>query len=324
MDEIRAMRVFERVAGRQSFAAAARELNISSTAASRHVNDLEEHLGVRLLNRTTRRISLTDIGESYLERARHILDDLDDLTLSARGLTDTPSGRLRVTTGIALGVGLISDLMPEFLRQYPMVNVELDLSNTLKDLVSDGFDLAIRSGPMRDSSLIQKHLFSSRLLIVANPQFLAQGPVPHRPVDLKACSCVVDQSTTLGGRWEFNGPRGRETIDVVGRYRANTFVAARAAILAGTGIGLLPDYSCAQDIADGRLVEILPEYTLDEDPTYALYPHRKFLSANVKAFVDYLQDMSQPRVHDNPEFRDKVGNTRPLIPKKIGTYVPPR
>ncbi len=292
MDELRAMRVFERVAGLHSFSAAAHELNMSNSATSRYVVDLENHLGARLLNRTTRRLGLTEIGKVYLERAREILDNIGELNAAMRNLDEFPSGTLRVTTAISLGQSFVVGLIPAFLKKFPDVSVELDMSTRLVDLVEEGYDLAIRVGSLDDSSMIQRHIFTSRVFLCATPAYCAKNSAPSKPGEVQNHLCILGPAARKSGRWTFFKGGQKTDIKISGRFVANTEAAIREGVLQDLGIGMLSDYSCQSDLQSGRLVQVMPDYLPPEYPTFAVYPHRKHLSAKVRSFIVHLSDAS--------------------------------
>lgn len=284
-----AMQVFNRVAELHSFAAAARDMGLSTSSVSRHVSDLEDELGVRLFNRTTRRLSLTDDGIEYRARSLAILNDLDDLHSTTRDQHRDPSGRIRITASVTLGEAWLVRLLPGFLKQYPDVFVELDLTDRVVDLVEESFDVGIRSGELRDSSMIARHLLGLCYTVCASPAYIARyGTVSH-PHELKKHRCIQYlQPNRQSDDWWFVID-GKETwVTVDGILAVNNAWAARDLACADVGICWVPDFVVKSDIENGTLVHLMPEFEGSADPVHAVYPTKRHLSARVRVFVDYL------------------------------------
>lgn len=288
MDRIAGMEAFARVARLGSFTAAGRELRLSTTAVSRRVSDLEEHLGVRLLERNTRRLSLTEAGVGTLDRCEQILDDLDELEGSARLAEGKVRGLLRVTAGIDLGRDHLAPAITAFQRVHPDTRVDLYLSDHFVDLVAEGFDVAVRMGVLQDSSLVARRLAASRLVIVASPDYLARNGSPRRPEDLREHACILD--TNGSRRWSFVGPQGRSAFTPRPRFAVNSPSVTRDRLLAGQGVSVVPRFVVVDELRAGRLVPVLPGYELDEIPLHAVYPPGRRLSTRVRAFVDALAE----------------------------------
>lgn len=286
IDRFQAMSVFARVARLESFSAAARELHISATAVSRHVAALEQHLDVRLLQRSTRRVSLSEAGAAYLERCEQLLADLAELEDGVVGGRREPRGRLRISAGVAFAREQLHLLMPEFITRYPKLEVELQLSDRRIDLVGEGFDLALRIGRLPDSSLIARKLCPCRHVLCASPRYLAEHGAPESPDQLRAHACIVD--TNQARAWTLVGPEGEVQHQVEGRYRVNSAHASCAAALAGLGVANLPTFVAGPHIASGELVVLLPAHPPFEMGLYAVYPENRYLSAGVRAFIDLL------------------------------------
>lgn len=285
-DRLLAMQVFARVARLEGFAAAARELHISATAVSRHVAMLEEHLDVRLLRRSTRRVSLTEAGAAYLERCERLLADLIELEEGVTGGRHEPRGRLRISAGVSFAQEQLGALMPEFLARHPELEVELRLSDRHVDLVGEGFDLAVRIGRLPDSSLFAKKLCPSRHVLCAAPSYIATHGEPQTPAQAREHACIVDTNQTAG--WEFMGPDGPVTHRAEGRYRVNSAHASSAAAIAGLGLAYLPTFVAGPRLASGELTPLLPAFRPIETSVYAVYPENRYLSAGVRAFIDLL------------------------------------
>jgi DNA-binding transcriptional LysR family regulator len=283
------MQVFNRVAELRGFAAAARELGMSTSSVSRHVSDLEDELGVRLFNRTTRRLSLTNDGSVYLRRSAAILSDLDDLHRTTQDQHRAPQGRLRVTASLTLGEGWIVPILPGFLQEYPEVFVELDLTNRVVDLVEEGFDVGIRSGDLTDSSMIARSLMGLRYIVCASPRYIEKYGVATHPDQLKNHRCILFyQPNRQSEDWWFD-IAGKETwINVDGVMSVNNARAARDLACSSVGICYVPEFVVKDDLVDGNLVQIMPEFVNAADPVHAVYPTKRHLSARVRVFVDYL------------------------------------
>lgn len=276
---------FARVVRTGSFTAAARELGVQKSSVSRRVSALEEHLGARLLQRTTRALRLTDEGRVFYDHCQRALAELEDAEEALGGMGARPRGLLRITA--PLSFGFLGPIVAEFLQRWPEVEVELICTDRVVDLVEEGFDVAIRAGKLPDSSLIARRVGSLPRFLVASPSYLRRKRPPRQPTDLAAHECV-----SFGARrtpWLLQS--GGESVEVAvsSRLLVNDFDLLRQTVVAGLGIGLLPEPDCAQALADGRLKRILPAWTGVETPIHAVYPSLRHLSSKVKAFVDHLQ-----------------------------------
>lgn len=288
-DLLHVMDVFNRVARLESFSAAARELGISKTAVSRHIADLETALGVRLLNRTTRRMSLTEAGHAYFARSPAILADVEELQNAVRQLHRQPAGVLRVTSAVTFGHTSLVPAIGGFLAEYPEISVQLDLTNRFVDIVEEGFDLAIRVGNLQSSSLIGRPLVPVKGYVCASPAYIERRGAPAKPSDLASHACVVFPAQGSEARWQFAGPEGKHSVMISGRLRVNSTEAAAQAVRDGVGIGVLPDYAVRRLLASDEVQRVLTGYDVEGDhQIYAIYPHRRQLSAKVRMFIDYL------------------------------------
>ena len=288
MDLLNAMDVFNRVARLESFSATARDLGMSKTAVSRHVSDLESTLGVRLLNRTTRRMSLTEAGQAYVARSSAILTDIEELQNAVQNLHREPAGLLRVTAAVTFGHCSLAPAIADFLAEYPEINVQLDLTNRFVDIVEEGFDLAIRVGDLQGSSLISRSLVPVNRYACASPAYIERWGEPAKPSDLSSHACVVFLTHGTEAQWQFRDWEGEHSITVSDRLRVNSMEAAAQAVRDGVGIGVLPDYAIRQQLASGKVRRVLTGYEIEGGQIYALYPHRHHLSAKVRVFIDYL------------------------------------
>lgn len=280
------MQEFAAVADSGSFTRAARRLGISIAQVSRQVGQLEERLGARLLYRTTRQLSLTEAGELYLTHCRQLLESLADAEQAVSQLQAEPQGQLKLTAPLAYGHSHIAPLVLEFMQRYPLLEVSLDLSNQVQDLVHDGYDLAIRIGRLTDSSLMARKLGQRRHHVCASPDYLARHGAPRRPQELLQHQCL--QIGNDGWHLQVNGRR--QTFRVQGRMRCSTAAPLAEAAMRGMGLAQLPDYYVAAYLENGALVEVLADYAEPEEGIWALYPHNRQLSPKVRLLVDFLAD----------------------------------
>jgi DNA-binding transcriptional LysR family regulator len=289
MDRLRAMATFVAVVEKGSFSAAADQLDISRTAASKLVMDLEAQLGTRLLNRTTRRVSITSAGSSYYERARRILDEVELAETEAAAQTATPRGRLRVAAPMSFGILHLAPRLKGFMDRFPDVTVDLSLNDRHVDLVEEGFDLTVRVGTLSDSSLVSRRLSTTRLSAVAAPLYLEEHGWPQCPEDLKDHACLGYAYASSQATWQFTGPDGSaHEVEVPIRLLCNNGEALLAAAASGLGIGLQPDFISHRMLQMGELVDPLPEYGGVELGIYVLFAHAQFMPLKVRTFIDYL------------------------------------
>ncbi|PPU77215.1 MULTISPECIES: LysR family transcriptional regulator [Xanthomonas] len=288
MDTLDAMRVFTAVAERSGFSAAAAALDRSTASVTRQIAALEQRLGTRLLNRTTRRVSLTSAGTAYYQRCLQLLADLDDLeaTIGAQALE--PSGVLRVNAPVSYGIERLGALLPGFRTRHPQVELDLSLSDRLVDMVEEGFDVAIRITRQPAPMLIARQLGKVRLLACAAPAYLERAGTPKHPADLAGHECLLYHYSPTGDVVRFHGPDGDIEVRVHGGLRANNGHVLNAAALAGQGIVMQPDFLADAHLASGRLVRILPEYELGDIGIFAVYASRNHLAPKVRSFIDYL------------------------------------
>lgn len=289
MDRLSGMAVFARVVEEESFSSAARALGVSKSSVSKQVAALEERLGARLLNRTTRRLSLTDAGMTFYERAVRILSEAEEAEAAVSQLSAAPRGVLRVNAPVTFGVQHLGPLLPDFMARYPDLAVDMTLNDRIVDLVEEGFDMAIRIARLPDSSLIARKLCPSPRLVVASPEYVARYGAPQRPDDLKQHTCLLYTYLLRSDSWFLTGPDGQEVeVRVTGRLRANNGDVLRAALLGGMGIAYTPAFIVGRDLAEGRLVRLLPDWVDRSSAVYAVYPHARLVAAKVRAFVDFL------------------------------------
>ena len=297
MDRLEAMHAFVTVADLRGFAPAARKLRLSPSAVTRLIAALEEHLGARLLQRTTRNVALTDVGTRYLERARRVLADVEEAESSAQAERSAPSGRLVVSAPVGFGRRHVSPVVSTYLSRYPGVSCELRLADRMVNLVEDGIDLAFRTGVLQDSTLIARKLGSTHRLLCASSDYLARHGVPEGPSDLARHDCVIAGPSVANAHWMLEGPRGQKMVTVSGRFAANEMQAVVAAAVAGYGIAQLPHAVAEALIDEGRLRRVLEGYATPAGGLYVLYPSSRHLSPLVKAFIDLASQRISKRVN---------------------------
>ncbi|HEY6095167.1 MAG TPA: LysR family transcriptional regulator [Gallionellaceae bacterium] len=298
MDTLLSMKVFATVVESGSFAAAAERLDLSRAMVSKHMAHLEGHLGSRLLNRTTRRLSLTEAGTGYYERCQHILKDIDEAELAATELTSAPRGTLRVTAPLVFGVLHIAPLIADYLALYPEAKLDFTLDDRNIDLVNEGYDLAIRIGNLAESGLVARRFARDRLVVCGSPEYFRRHGVPRVPDDLGKHVCLGYSYEESINEWQFSGPDGEHRVSVSGNLRANNGDLLRVAALGGAGIVLQPRFLVGADLREGRLQAVLTDYESRELGIYAVYPSRRFLSAKVRTFIDFLVERFGP----NPDW----------------------
>nr|WP_256836552.1 LysR family transcriptional regulator [Pseudomonas oleovorans] len=288
MDTLHGMRVFVQVVERGSFTAAAQALDLSTAQVSRLIADLEQHLEARLLQRTTRRLALTETGERYLERCRQILGQIDEADAEARGAHRTPSGRLRVHTMTGLGLQHITPLIARYAEHHPQVVVELTLAQRTPDLLEDGHDVTIAfARDLPDSQLVAQRLGAIHSVICAAPSYLAQYGIPEHPADLQRHRHLRLTDPLYRGQWDF----GDDQLEALPAecFQVNVAEALVKAAQAGMGFCLLPSFVASQPLREGRLLRILPQHRLRALNIYAMYPSRRFLDAKTRTWVEFLK-----------------------------------
>lgn len=291
MDRFREMETFMAVVEAGSFVTAAENLRISKSAASRIIQDLEGRLGGRLLNRTTRRLSLTDVGQAYYQRCQHILEELAVAEGAVGKDREAVLGVLKVSAPLTFGTMHLAQHWGEFLKRHPLVELDLALLDRRVDLVGEGYDLAIRIVPQQeDSSLVSRKLASTRMVICAAPKYLETYGAPQSLDDLSRHELIGYSYLPTGDIWKFESSGTVEGVRVNPRLRVNNGDTCRAVALQGLGITVQPTFIVNEDLAAGTLVEILPQWHAEERGIYAVYPTRQHLSGKVRALVDYLAD----------------------------------
>jgi DNA-binding transcriptional LysR family regulator len=289
MDRFSALRVFAQVVESGGFSRAAERLGLSTTAVSRQVAELEAHLQTRLLNRTTRRLSLTESGQALYGRAVQLLHDLHEAEQEASRAAITPRGTIRLTTSITFGARHVAPAIAGFVARHPDVKFDVQLADRIVDVVEEGFDLTIRIGGTGSENLVARRLGETRLVPCAAPEYLARHGTPATPDDLARHNCFTYEYASPRSQWRFRGPDGREhSVRVAGTVHSNSGDRNAALAARGAGIAFEPDFIVGDDLRAGRVVALLPDYAAPPSPIYAVYPTRKHLSAKVRLFVDYL------------------------------------
>lgn len=287
----RSTQAFVCVVEAQSFVGAARRLNITPSAVSKQVARLEQHLGVRLLQRTTRSLSPTEEGTQYHRRCAAILSDLEAANREAASNDPIPRGLLRITAPTLLGYAFVARVLSEFQARFPEVTVDLDLSDRMVDIVDEGYDVAIRSSAqLPSSSLVAKKLAPHEFIMCASPSYIRDHGEPKRPSDLSLHRCLMRRGTDRDDVWTMVGPTGPCDVAVHGHFYSNSRIAIHQATLAGAGVALLPHYLVDDAIKDGTLVHILPDYRLADRWVYAVYAHRQSLPGKLRAFLDFISE----------------------------------
>lgn len=293
MDTLQNMRVFVRVVESGSFTAAAQHLNTTTAYASRAVSDLEAHLHTRLLNRTTRRIALTEAGERYLQRCQQILAYVEEAEAEASDAHARPSGKLRMHTMAGFGGHYIVPAVGRYQQRYPEVSVDLTLAQRIPDLLDEGYDVSVVLGyHLPDSGLVSQRLGSIFSILCASPAYLEKHGVPKTPSDLAQHLCLrmVTPGSTFD-KWNFDGPHGIETFVLPSApFQVNGAEAMAIAVREGMGIAVLPTYTAMRWLRSGDLVWIMPEYTSQPMNIYALYSSREYLDAKIRTWVDFLRE----------------------------------
>jgi DNA-binding transcriptional LysR family regulator len=288
MDPLDGIAAFARVVDSGSFSAASRRLKISKSAVSAHVQRLEERLGVRLLNRTTRRLSVTEAGAAYYRHCARILAEAEAAEQAASALQREPRGTLRISAPSSFGWMHVAPAVPAFLKRYPDLAVDIALSPTHVNLVDEGLDLAIRIGVLEDSPLVVRRLAPSRLVLCAAPAYLKARGAPREPADLASHNCLCTSLLAWGDEWRLIGKRGEVRVAVGGTLRSNSAEMLRAAALDGIGIAVLPSWAVAEKLRTGALKRVLEAWEPPASTIYAVYPDNRLMSMKVRAFVDHL------------------------------------
>ena len=288
MEDLRRMVIFYHVVDRHSFSGAARQLGIARSAVSRHITLLEKSIGVRLLNRTTRQISLTEAGETYFRSCARIVAEADAATRRLNQLQEEPEGTLRVAAPISLGNRFITPLVHTFMQRYPSLNIELLLDDRVIDMVKEGIDISIRVGWLHDSNLVARKLGDWPRYLCASPDYLERHGIPETPAQLSRHEWLIFTMLPAPYHWSFTRNKRQEQIQVRGRLKTNNADAIRSSLLAGAGIAAQAAFLVQDDIRAGRLVHLLPDWDCGSVGMYAVYQDRRYQQAKVRLFIDYI------------------------------------
>jgi len=290
--------VFVRVVEKRGFTAAAQALGLPKSSVSRAVSRLETALGVRLLQRTTRRLHLTEAGAAFYDRASRALTDLSEARDAAGEQQDAPRGVVRVTAPVDLGVEFLAEIVARFARRFPEIRVEMNLTSRRVDLVEEGFDLALRAGRLSDSSLVARKLGTIEARLVASPAYLRRRGTPRSVDDLAAHECVLFRGREGAAEWPLIGPDGPTRVEVRGAIDADDISFLRRAVLAGAGIALLPWVMCARDVHAGKLTRVLPEHASRGSQLHLVYPSSRQVPRRVAVFRDFVVESMTPAPWD--------------------------
>ena len=302
MDRFDEISAFAAVADARSFTQGARRLGVSSAQVSKLVARLENRLGARLLNRTTRDVSLTDTGRAYLERARSLLEDFETLEGSVRDQSG-PRGLLKVSAPVSFGASQLTPALLDFAAAYPEVSLDVSSTDRMVNLVEEGFDVGVRIGQLADSSVIARKLAAVRLVTCASPDYLARAGTPTSPDELARHEAIIDTNARDPLLWSYGAPSDRHEVRVHGRLRFGGADACVAAARRGLGVALTPAFAAADDLRRGALIPLLCAYEPPLIHVHAVYPHARHLAAKVRAFVDFLAE----RYAGEPEWHQGWG-----------------
>ncbi len=289
MDSVAGMRILVRVVDSGNFSAAARRLGVAPSSVSRQINELEEDLGARLFARTTRKLSLTEAGRLYYERATSIINDVDEAKLALTQL-GSPSGILRVTVPSGIGRELVASAVPAFLNRYPAIKIVLSMTDQMLDIVDAGIDVAIRVGRLQDSSFKARKIGESKRVVCASPEYLKKAGIPRTPADLERHNCVTWRDHPGHNTWVFRGPDGVSKVRVSGSFFAKSADALVAATVAGLGLSLLPDWNMGIELRQKQLCAVLEDYEASPaaSPVYAVHAHQRYVPPKIRTFIDFL------------------------------------
>jgi DNA-binding transcriptional LysR family regulator len=295
MDTLTAMKVYCSVVENDSLAGAARTLNISPSVVSKQLSALEDRLGVRLLNRTTRRVSVTEVGTAYYDRCKRIIADVDEAEIAVSRTHSEPRGLLRITAPSTFAHRHVTPHLPKFIDRYPEVEVQVQVNDRIVDLVDDGIDLAIRIAQLKDSSLIARRLAPNHRSIVATPEYLKTWGIPERPEDLPQHALITWPAGNPINDWHFVVDGQEQMIRTKGTISMNNGDSILSTVLAGGGLAMMNSFMTGEYVQDGRLLPVLEDYVREDVPIYAVYPSSRHLSPKVRAFVDFLVEIYGPR-----------------------------
>lgn len=286
--DLNKLSVFVRVVESHGFTSAARALGVPKSSVSRAIAQLEESLGVRLLQRTTRTLALSEAGLALYDRASRALAELGDAAAAAADMDGSPHGTVRITAPVDLGVTVLADLIVEFCREHPGIRVESVLTARYVDLVEEGIDLALRAGKLADSSLVARKLATVEGALFASPRYLKKRGTPTRVSELSTHDCVLFRPQQGRVTWTLVGPRGDESVDVTGAVGGDDYAFVRRAAVSGAGIAVVPSFLCLSDVDSGKLVRVLPTHTNRGGALHLVHPSARHLPQRVQLFRDFL------------------------------------
>jgi DNA-binding transcriptional LysR family regulator len=299
MDTIKCMNAFVAVASQHSFTKGANQLGVTTKLASKYVQQLEQHLGAQLFNRTTRSVTLTDIGRAYVERCAPLLDQFDELEGLVQARQSKLAGPIRITAPTGFGGKELVEAIKSFQLAHPEVDIDLFLSDQLVPIVDGGFDLAIRFGELKDSSLIARKLLNMRVVVVASPDYLEKYGEPKHPNALVTHNCLTRSAMTDPEQWTFLINKQRESFRVSGNFRANSPRAVAHMAVSSMGIGRCPLYTVQQHIENGDLKVLFQENEASSIGLHAVYPPNRHLTARIRAFIDHLVESYSESYSEN-------------------------
>ncbi len=298
MIDLNDMAIFAKLVDQGGFSAAGRALGLPKSRISRRLARLEDRLGVRLLERTTRTMRVTEVGEVFYRRCKRVQEEAEYAGISVSRLLEAPRGRLRVGASVLTGQNLLSPFLAEFMTRHPEVQLEVVLSNRRIDILEEGFDLLVRVGRLEDSSLIAKRLGESRLFLYASPAYLERRGTPADPDGLVNHDCLAMNDTQSPTQWRLIGRKETRTVTIRPRAAINDFPSLRQVVLDGGGIAVLPAYLCAETERLGRLVRVLPDWSPPPVEFHALYPSHRGATPKVRVFLDFLGEKIGNRLRD--------------------------
>jgi DNA-binding transcriptional LysR family regulator len=289
MDTIDGMNTVIAVVETGSFTAASERLGLSKALVSKYVGEVEKRLGVRLFNRSTRRLALTEAGQNYYDRVLPLLDEYHSMLDDVAGEQSQPRGILRISTPVTFGEMELSPRLPGFLQEHPDLNVDLQLTDRMIDMLEEGIDVVVRIGSVDDSNLVARHIKTYPLILCASPEYLKKNGTPRSPRQLPDHHCIIDSNFRIARQWPLVKTDGTmQTVEVQSRVAVNSPRAVREITIAGGGIGLIPRFIIEDALQEGLVKQVLPKYTTLEFGMYAIYPHRRYLSRKVRCFIDFL------------------------------------
>lgn len=294
MEDLERMAIFARVVETKSFSAAARELGLSKSLVSKRITQLEHSVGARLLNRTTRNMSLTDAGALFYEHCARIVSELEEAKLAVGRLHSEPRGVLRISASVAFGTLHIAPALAEFLALHPQLTIDMAITDRFVDLAEEGYDVAVRIAKEPAQNLVARRLAAVKRQICATPEYFARHGIPQTPKDLERHNCLTYTYFNPQGPWRLRGPEGDISVRASGNLRLNDDEALSQAVLGGLGIALLPTFIVGRDLQDGKLLAVLSDYVPLEQHIYAVYLPNRQLSAKVRAFIDYMLNRIGP------------------------------